>query len=106
MVTAVSFGLDLSDCRHRAASTISAIESGPPDTASTSTGKRARPKKSDLASAAVTGAASAVHTLLFARHAALHGRRGAWKFAPDFGKGGTGRFLLMERCERLAETQQ
>src|ERR1700686_5494854 len=55
MVTAISFGLTLSDLRQRAASTRSAVESGPPETASPSAGKRPRSEKSELASVAETG---------------------------------------------------
>src|ERR1035441_10496982 len=137
MVTAISFGKFLGPLlralRQRAASTISAVESGPPETASTSAGKWSRSEKSDLASVAETGAAFcvgmifirkpvpsiesspracfsdhtlAVRTLLFLRDAAFRGSRGARKFAPDFGQRGAGRFLLIERVERLSEPQQ
>src|SRR5512139_1500010 len=49
-VTATNFGFVLSASRQRAANTISAVESGPPDTASTRTGKACRPEKSAFAS--------------------------------------------------------
>src|SRR5664279_489942 len=102
----MSFGLAFSDLRQRAASTISAVESGPPETASTNTGNCSRSEKSALASVAETDEVSAVRTLLFLRDAALHGSRGARKFAPDFGQRGAGRFLLIERGERLPEPQK
>src|SRR5664280_3105650 len=47
-----------------------------------------------------------MRTLLFLRDAAFHGSRGARKFAPDFRQRGAGRFLLIERGERLPEPQQ
>ena len=54
----------------------------------------------------IATSSAAVGTLLFLRDAALHARRGARKFAPDFGERGAGRFLLIRRGERLAEPQQ
>lgn len=52
MVTATSFGFVLSASRQRAASSINAVESGPPDTARTSAGHACNPEKSAMASAA------------------------------------------------------
>src|SRR5476651_2454335 len=102
----MSFGPALSALRQRAASTISAVKSGPPDTASTNAGKFSRPEKSDLASVAVTADESAVRTLGFLFDAALHARRGARKFASDFSQRGASRFLLIERGQRLAKPQK
>src|SRR5690348_4782347 len=93
--------------RHCAASNNSAVESGPPDTASTTAGADARSEKRMLASAAVSGAASsaalAADTLLFRGHRLLHvgGRVGI--FAADLAPSGAGGFLLAQRGERLAE---
>src|SRR5665213_2650333 len=133
MVTASSAGLPFSASRQRVASTINAVESGPPETASTSAGKCSRSEKSDLASAAETGEDScvgmiffrkpvptlgsgprasfsdhilAVCALLFLGDAAFHARRGAREFAADLGQRCAGRFLLMQRGERLPEPQQ
>src|SRR5664279_781729 len=107
MVTAISFGPRLRASRQRAASTIRAVESGPPDTASTSAGNRSRSEKNDLASVAEIGVdccALAVRTLLFLLDAALHARRGARKLAADFRQRGAGSLLLIERGQRLAKT--
>src|SRR5262245_47898067 len=125
MVTAMSLGPLLRAPRQRAASIINAVESGPPDTASTNAGNSARSEKSALASAIETGLAScvgmlvsgnrdplvgvtplAMHALLFRGDAALHASRGARVFALDFGERRAGRFLLLHGGERLAETQQ
>src|SRR5579885_765146 len=103
---ATSFGPLLSALRQRAASHSSAVESGPPETASTSTGNCSRPEKSCLASDCETDDASAVATLLFLGDVALHLRRGLRIFASDLGERGAGRLLLMQRRERLAEAQK
>src|SRR5690242_16228075 len=105
-VTATNFGLVLSESRHCAARIMSAVESGPPDTASTRTGKDCRSEKSDLASDAETAFASAVRTLLFLRDPALHAGGGAWKFAPNLGKRGAGCLILVHRRERLSKAQE
>src|SRR5690349_17057948 len=97
MVTATRSGFAFNASRQRAASTMSAVESGPPDTANTSTGKDCRPEKSALASDAETPRASAVRTLLFLRDAALHAAGGARIFASDFRERGAGGFLLIHR---------
>src|SRR5262249_53040540 len=83
-----------------------AVESGPPDTASTSTGKVCRLKKRAFASDAETTPVSAVRTLLFLLNAALHAGRSPRIFPSDFRKRGAGRFFLVHRGERLAKTQQ
>src|SRR6185312_13124239 len=106
MVTARSPGPSLRAARQRAASSSSAVESGPPETASTSAGNLARSEKSAFASAAETGAVSAVRTLLFLGDAALHVGGGLRIFAADLGERGAGGFLLVHGGERLAEPQQ
>src|ERR1041385_137970 len=103
---AISFGLVLSVCRQRAASTMSAVESGPPETASISAGNLSRPAKSDLASDCERGEASAVATLLFLRHVVLHLRGRLRILAADLSQGRAGRLLLVQRAQRLTETQQ
>src|SRR5580693_5366488 len=105
MVTATSFGARLSRFAQRAASTSSAVESGPPETASTRPGKSSRPRNSAFASPSAT-AASAVGTLLFPIDALLHAHRGARVFAQYLAQRGAGGFLLAERRERHAEPQQ
>src|SRR5580700_9593072 len=101
----MSFGARLSRFAQRAASTRSAVESGPPDTASTSPGKCSRPRNSAFASPSAT-AASAVGTLLFPVDALLHAHRGARIFAQHLAQRGAGRFLFAERRKRHAEAQQ
>src|SRR5580698_9652917 len=105
MVTAMSFGARLSRFAQRAASTSSAVESGPPDTASTRPGKSSRPRNSAFASPSAT-AASAVGTLLFPIDALLHAQRGARIFAQHLAQRSTGCFLFAERRKRHAEPQQ
>src|SRR6185437_17021686 len=127
MVTATSLGPVLRAARQRAISIISAVESGPPDTASSKTGKSERSEKSAFASDTETGKdfsvgmilsgnrfppsgimpyISAAHALLFLRDAALHAGRRLGIFAADFRQRGAGGFLLMHGGERLAEPQQ
>src|ERR1700741_3909584 len=105
MVTAISFGARLSRFAQRAASTSSAVESGPPDTASTRPGKSSRPRNSVFASPSPT-LPSAVGTLLFPVDALLHAHRGARIFAQHLAQRSTGGFLFTERRERHAESQQ
>src|SRR6516225_3553399 len=99
------FGARFIRFTQRAASRRSAVESGPPETASTRPGKRSRPRNSARASASPT-ARSAVGTLLFPLDALLHAERGARIFAQHLAERGAGRFLLAERAERHAEPQQ
>src|SRR5216684_794478 len=107
MVTARSFGPCFNARCQRAASISSAVESGPPDTARTRTGRCARGPNSVLASADETGAAvSAADTLLFPLDALLQAGRCAGKLARNFGERRAGRFLLAQRGERLAEAEQ
>src|SRR5580700_10946280 len=105
MVTATSFGARLSRFAQRAASTKSAVESGPPDTASTRPGKSSRPRNSAFASPSPT-LPSAVGTLLFPVDALLHAHRGARIFAQHLAQRGAGGFLFAERRKRHAEPQQ
>ena len=58
IVTAISFGGCSRVARQRARSTISAVESGPPDTATTNAGKESKARNSQAASASETGDAS------------------------------------------------
>src|SRR5580704_9862811 len=99
MVTATSFGARLNRFAQRAASTRSAVESGPPETASTKPGKFSRPRNSAFASASAM-LASAVGTLLFPVDALLHAQRGARIFAQHLAERGTGGFFLAERRKR------
>src|SRR4051812_6762591 len=100
MVTAMSAGPCRRAARQSAASTMSAVESGPPETARMSAGATPSPSNKILASAAETGAAaqdgaaSAAHTLLFPLDALLHDERRARILASDSGERGAGRFLL------------
>src|SRR5262249_15324520 len=106
-VTAMSFGPRLRARRQRAASTISAVESGPPETAATRVGAGATGSTSVFASAAEPGAvSSATDTLLFSLDALLHARRCARVLAQDLAERRAGRLLLAERGERLSEAQQ
>src|SRR5580704_2694703 len=107
MVTATSRGPFLRAARQRAARTMRAVESGPPDTASRSAGADLSPANSVLASAAETGAAaSAADTLLFPIDTLLHAERRAGIFAQHLSERRAGGFLLAQHGERLAETQQ
>src|ERR1700722_8270268 len=101
----MSFGARLSRFTQRAASTSSAVESGPPDTASTRPGKSSRPRNSAFASLSPT-LPSAVGTLLFPVDALLHTHRGARIFAQHLTQRSTGGFLFAERRQRHAEPQQ
>src|ERR1700674_3980536 len=86
---------------------MSAVESGPPETASRRRELAVRSPSSASASDAETGvSSSAFDTLLFPLDALLHGDRGARIFAADLAESGAGRFLLVERGQRLAEPQQ
>src|SRR5262245_10573705 len=103
----MSFGPRLMRLRQRAASSSSALESGPPETARTSAGADWRPANSVSASLEVIGSVrSAAGTLLGRRHALLHAARGLGIFAADLAERGAGRLALAERGERLAEPQQ
>src|ERR1700694_262337 len=105
MVTPISFGPRFSRFAQRAASTRSAVESGPPETASTRPGKSSRPRNSAFASASAT-ACSAVGTLLFPVDALFHAQRGARIFAQHLAQRSAGRLLLAKGGNRHAEPQQ
>src|SRR5262249_12657947 len=85
---------------------MSAVESGPPETARIALATEARSANSPAASRVETGAASAAGTLLFSLDALLEGNRGARIAASDLIEGGACRVLLAERRKRLAEPQQ
>src|SRR6266480_1817245 len=107
MMTTVRFGPRSSAARQRAAMNMSAVESAPPDTASTRLDVPIKSAKSTAASVSETGAArSTAHTLLFSFDALLHVQRGARIFAAEFAEGGAGRLFLAECRERLAEPEQ
>ena len=89
----------------RAASTRSAVESGPPDTARTRPRKYSRPENNAFASSART-ACSTVDTLLFPIHVLLHACRRARIFAQHLAERGAGRFLLAQSRKRLTEPHQ
>src|SRR4029078_5151252 len=85
---------------------MSAVESGPPETASTRTGKDCSPEKSDVISDAETAFASAVRTLLFLGDPALHAGAAARDFAPTLAERGACRLFLVHRGQRLTKAQQ
>ena len=105
MVTARSFGPLVSAARQRAASTINAVESGPPETASTNADAELRPSNSDCASAAEIGASSAADALLLTFDALPDRDFGTRVLALHFGERRTGGFTLAQRRQRLAETE-
>src|SRR5262245_6446617 len=102
---ASSLGPRLRAPRQRAANTSSAVESAPPETASTSVEASANGSNSAFASAAET-ASSAADTLLFSLDPLLHARRGARKFAQHLPERRAGCLLLAEHGERLSEAEQ
>src|SRR5262245_58147106 len=102
---ASSLGPRLRAPRQRAANTSSAVESAPPETASTSVEASANGSNSAFASAAEI-ASSASGPLLFSLGPLLHARRGARKFAQHFPERRAGCLLLAEHGERLSEAEQ
>src|ERR1700686_5130695 len=103
----MSCGPFLSAARQRAASTIRAVESGPPETARRRAGADLRSANRVFASAAETGAArSAADTLLFPIDALLHAERRAGIFAQHLSERRAGGLLLAQPRERLTEPQQ
>src|ERR1051326_208866 len=95
--------------RQRAARNSSAVESGPPETASTTLANSSRSANSFAVSRAdsgAAGAASAAGTLLFPLDALLEGDRGAGIFASDLIECRACRVFLAERRQRLAEAEQ
>src|SRR3984893_17250309 len=105
MVTATSPGPRRRRLRQRAASASSAVESGPPETASSSARALARSAKRTSASASDSGY-SAAGTLLFSLGGLLHTVRRARILVDDFAQRRAGEFALMQGRERLAEAQQ
>src|SRR5580692_3698773 len=105
MVTARSRGDVCCRACQRAASQMSAVESGPPEIASTRAGSSARSANRRSASVSATGT-STVATLLFPLDRLLHVGRGAGKFADDLAEGRAGELFFVERGERLAKPQQ
>src|SRR5262245_34592645 len=101
----MSLGPRLRARRQRAANTSSAVESAPPEMASTSVEASANGSNSAFASAAET-ASSAAGTLLFSLDPLLHARRGARKFAQHLAERRAGCLLLAEHGERLSEAEQ
>src|SRR5579871_5846428 len=106
MVTATSCGARLRLARQRAASHSNAVESGPPDTASTSADALFQSANRCFASAAVSAASSAVDALLLTVDALLHRGGGLRIFARHFAECRARRFLLFEGGERLHQSQQ
>src|SRR5437660_2743415 len=103
----MSFGGFSHSSRQRAAKSMSAVESGPPETARINTGKLSSALKSLFASAAAIGAASlATDSFLLTVDALLYRDCCARVFAPDLGERGAGGLLLAQRSERLAEAQE
>src|SRR5262245_47192654 len=105
MVTAIRSGPSRKRLRQRAASASSAVESGPPDTASSSARAAARSAKSASASASETGW-SAVGMLLFPLGRLLHVVGRARVLAGHFIQGRARKLALVEGCQRLPEAQQ
>src|SRR5262249_49156639 len=93
--------------RQRAASTRSAVESGPPDTAITRAAAERRASNRVLASAAETGSApSTADTPLVPGDAQLHAVPRARIFSPNLALRCTSGLLLARGGERLAEPEQ
>src|SRR5919109_105479 len=87
---------------------MSAVESGPPDTASSTRRKSFRSEKSEASSESAIGpaAGSTAGTLLFLLDGTLHVGRGLRVFRQHVTERRARRFALAERRERLAEPQQ
>src|SRR5262245_11203775 len=94
--------------RQRAASAISAVESGPPETARTSAGKCSRPPNSRFISAAdeIGVASSAADAFLLTLDALSDRDRCARILAQHFRERRAGGFALAQLGKRLAEPQQ
>src|SRR3954452_13919709 len=107
MVTARSASSLFRERRHRPARYSSAVESGPPETASTSARACATVRNRTLASAAEIGrAASAADTLLFSVHSLFYRRRSAGKLARDLAQRCAGGFFLAQGGKGLPEPQE
>src|SRR5262245_53940059 len=105
MVAAISRGGRATRAAQCAARASSAVESGPPETASNSAGASASSAKRASASASETGG-STTGTLLFSLRRLLHTVRGFRVFPAHFAQGRAGELVLIQSRERLAETQQ
>src|ERR1700751_4679104 len=104
MVTATSFGARLIRFAQRAASTSSAVESGPPDTARTRPREFSRPENKAFASSS-RSARSAVRALLFTVDALLHTERSARIFPQPLAERGACRFFFAQSRKRLPQPQ-
>src|SRR5258706_16256547 len=82
-----------------------AVESGPPEIASTRAGSATRSANNASASASPTAPLTA-GTLLFPLDCLLDGRLGARIFAANIVEGHAGKFSLVHGGERLAEPYQ
>src|SRR5947207_2677928 len=103
----MSAGPFLRPARQRAASESSAVESGPPETASRMRRKSEKSEKSAESSrSAIAAPLSAADTLLFRLNRCLHLRRGLRIFLQHGAERGAGRVLLAECRQRLAEPHQ
>src|SRR6266540_6214368 len=106
-VTAISFGPFFSRARQPAINSRRAVESGPPDTASTRLGLFRRSANNVAASAWETGSArSAADTLLFPLDVLLHAAGCPRIFPIKLAQGRASCLALAERRERLPEPQQ
>src|SRR5262245_48665561 len=105
MVTARSFGARLSRLAQRAASTSSAVESGPQETARMRPREFSRPENSAFASSS-RRAWSAVGAFLFTVDALLHAERSARIFPQHLAKRGACRFFFAQGRKRLPQPQQ
>src|SRR5689334_1792797 len=101
----MSFGARLSRFAQRAASTSSAVESGPPETARMRPDEFSRPENNAFASSSRT-ASSAVRALLFTVDALLHAQRSARIFPQYLAERGAGRFFFAQSRKRLPQPQQ
>src|SRR5215471_9670221 len=105
MVTATSFGGCLSRFAQRAASTSSAVESAPPETARMRPREFSNPKNNAPASSS-RRAGSAVRALLLTVDALLHVERSARIFPQHLAERGASGFFFAQCSERLAQPQQ
>src|SRR5579871_4948096 len=105
IVTATRRGDGRSFARQRAMRWSSAVESGPPETATTRAGSAARSANRTSASASLT-APSTPRTLQFPLDSLFDARLCARIFPAHVGEGHAGKFLLVQRRQRLAEPQQ
>src|SRR5215472_14991231 len=105
IVIATSFGARLSRFAQRAASTSSAVESGPPETARMRPREFSRPENNAFASSS-RRAWSAVGAFLFTVDALLHAERSARIFPQHLAKRGACGFFFAQGRKRLPQPQQ